>query len=163
MQDKFKEFFSSKQDLISRAVLPLSLNDSTQANSNQSPINNKNIISAFNKNDLKIVQKTELIDLNLKTDFNERLLEEVGSNLREIDRNISETAMSLRDQGSSLKNINEIVGDTDNNINRANKILGDLSWGQRLQLIFIHLISIILFIVIIILLVLKIISGKDNK
>jgi hypothetical protein len=164
MQEKFKEFFSHKQDLISRAVLPsTSLNESTQANSfNKSPSNNKNIISGSNKNDLKIIQKTELIDLNLQTDFNERLLEEVGANLREIDRNVSETAISLKDQGSSLKNINDIVSETDNNMYRANKTLSNLSWGQRIQLIFIHAISIILFIVIIILLVLKIISGKKH-
>jgi hypothetical protein len=117
--------------------------------------------STGNKRDLKILQKTEVLDLNLNTDYNERLLDEVGANLREIDRNVSETAISLKGQSDSLKNINGVVDSTEGNIERAKKTINNLSWGQRIQLMLIHFIAILLFVAIVILLVLRIISSKN--
>ena len=146
LQEKLSSNIKNKKDLFSIASLKL-----TPEVSNT----NKN-----NKYDLKIIQKTDLEDLNLKTDYNEKLLDEVGINLREIDRNVNETAASLRNQGDTLKNMNIVFDSTDNNLERANKIINNLTWGQRIQLILLHLIAILLFVGIIILLVLRVISMK---
>ena len=49
---------------------------------------------------------------------------------------------------------------TDNNIDRANKTLTSLSWGQRFQIILLHLIAFLLFVGIIILLIIRIINSN---
>ncbi len=105
--------------------------------------------------ELAILQKTELIDVNLKSDYNEALLTEFGANLREIEQNVTQTAVSIKGQGESLGQMTHIIKDTDTNIDRANKTLNSLSWGQRIQLILIHSIAFLLFIAIIILAILR--------
>lgn len=124
-------------------------------------LSGENIIA---QNELKIVNKisnkNDVIDMNLKTDYSERLLDEVGANLREVDRNVNETAVSLHGQGYTLKHSNQTVDNTDNNVKSANLTIRRLSWGQRVQLILLNLIAILLFIGIIILLVIRILNYK---
>ena len=148
LQEKLSSNIKNKKDLFSNASLKFKLTPEISNTNN-------------NKYDLKIIQKTDLVDLNLKTDYNEKLLDEVGLNLREIDRNVIETAASLRNQGDTLKKMNTVFDGTDNNLQRANKIINNLTWGQRIQLILLHLIAILLFVGIIILLVLRVISMKN--
>ncbi len=107
-----------------------------------------------------MLQKTDMVEVNLNTDYNERLLEEVGANLREIDINLMDTKVSLKGQAHSLKQAGEIVDGTDKDLKKANSTLSSLSWGQKVQYILLNLISIILFIGIIVLLILRILRSK---
>jgi hypothetical protein len=138
LQEKLKAKIKYKNDILSRAVVNLQ---------GSSKINQKN--------ELAIIQKTELIDVNLKSDYNESLLSEFGANLREIDQNVKDTAVNLKGQGENLVQMTKILKETDTNIDRANKTLNSLSWGQRIQLILIHFIAFLLFIAIIILAILR--------
>jgi hypothetical protein len=101
---------------------------------------------------------TEIIDLNLKTNLQERLLEKTGENLREIGRNVQETSEALRSQGLTIKQLNDNVTATDQNLDRANKKITSLSWGRRFQLILLNLIAFLLFLTIVVLLIIKIIK-----
>jgi methyl-accepting chemotaxis protein len=127
-------------------------------------INNISNILPPDNAGFKVVQKTELVDLNLNTDYSEKLLGEVGSNLREIDRNIHETGVNIKAQGDTIKNMKKTVEETNENLNKANVTIRSLSWGQRVQLILLNLISFFLFIGIIVLLILRFLrSGSENK
>lgn len=120
-----------------------------------------NIInSQYEKNTYKVLQKTDIIEVNLNTDYNEKLLDEVGYNLREINQNITETAVALKGQGDILKNTSQVLDGANLNIKKANVTLNSLSNGQRIQLILLNIIAFILFLGIIILLILRILKSN---
>jgi hypothetical protein len=134
-----------------------------QAHNEVNRINAEETGGTGNKPEYKILQRNEIIDMNLKTDYNEKLLEEVGANLREIDRNVMDTAVSLKGQGDTLKNVTNVVEGTDNNVKKANSTLRSLSWGQRIQLILLNLIAFFLFVAIIALLIIRILNSGSQK
>jgi len=164
MKEKLLKYINSSNDLnlVSRAS-----NNEFNICILSEAVGNGGTSNADTKYQLKILQKSDVIDLNLKSDYNEKLLQEIGANLREIDANVKETGISLKGQGDSLKQVSHNIDQTENNLNRANKTISSLSWGQRIQLILLNLIAILLFIGIILLILFKLVlnsnSGSNNN
>ena len=158
MKEKLLKYINNPNDLnlVSRAS-NIEFNLGIIEEDENGSINNSN-----NKYQLKILQKSDVIDLNLKSDYNEKLLEEIGANLREVDANVVETGISLKGQGDSLKQVSHNIDQTENNLNRANKTISSLSWGERIQLILLHLISILLFLGILLLSLFKFILNSNS-
>lgn len=116
----------------------------------------RGIINSKDKEKTIEISKNQILnDLSLNTNLQEKLLNEANSNLIEIGKNITETSKSLRDQGGSIRNMNEIVYATGQNVQRANIKLNNLTWAQRSQLIFMNLIAVLLLIAIVIIVIIK--------
>ena len=116
----------------------------------------RGIINSKDKQTTIEVSKNQIQnDLSLNTNLQEKLLNEANSNLMEIGKNIAETSKSIRDQGGSIKNMDEIVYATGQNVQRANIKLNSLTWAQRSQLIFMNLIALLLLIAIVIIIIIK--------
>jgi hypothetical protein len=116
----------------------------------------RGIINSKDKQTTIEVSKNQIQnDLCLNTNLQEKLLNEANSNLIEIGKNITETSKSIRDQGGSIKNMDEIVYATGQNVQRANIKLNSLTWAQRSQLIFMNLIALLLLIAIVIIIIIK--------
>jgi hypothetical protein len=102
--------------------------------------------------ELNIVRRDYGVDLNLDTDLNERL---IGDNLRQINRNLEDTGVALKNQGDTLRTGQNRVRQTGEQLRMANLRITELSYGQRCQLILLNSIAILLFLFIIVILVLK--------
>lgn len=104
---------------------------------------------------LDVYKNKSPTEMGLNTNLQERLLDEANTNLLEIGKNINETSKSLKDQGSSIIYMHETVDGTEQNMQRANIKISNLTWAQRSQLLFMHLIALMLFIAIVIIIAIK--------
>lgn len=103
------------------------------------------------------------VDLNLITDYNERLLQEVGINLTEVDQNMKDTSQLLNKQGTTLKKSKVMVESTEKNIKASDSTLTSLSRGQICQRLLMHAIVILLFILILIIGGIKFLNYSPNS
>jgi hypothetical protein len=108
------------------------------------------------------LQKTDVIDMNLKTNFNERLLNDIGNDLKEISTNVNETKKSLYQQGQTLNNVDRHIDTADNHVKHSNETISKISSGQRIKLILLNSIAILLFLAILMLLIIKFMMFGKN-
>ena len=131
-----------------------------------SKIINKLNINLLNKIDNKkndemdtlLEHNEQPIDVNYLTNYNEKLLSGTIKNLKDINENLKETAVDLRNQGNQLKISNEKMDINLEKINEGNKILNNIDCNSMCNKIWMFVVNILLFIIILLLIVFKVIS-----
>ena len=98
------------------------------------------------------------IDVNYLTNYNENLLNGTIKNLKDINENLKETAVDLKNQGNQLKFTSGKMDINLENINEGNRILNNISCNSLCNKIWMFIVNILLFIIILLLIVFKIIS-----
>ena len=98
------------------------------------------------------------IDVNYLTNYNENLLNGTIKNLKDINENLKETAVDLKNQGNQLKFSSGKMDINLENINEGNRILNNISCNSLCNKIWMFIVNILLFIIILLLIVFKIIS-----
>ena len=98
------------------------------------------------------------IDVNYLTNYNENLLNGTIKNLKDINENLKETAVDLKNQGNQLKFSSGKMDINLENINEGNRILNNISCNSLCNKIWMFVVNILLFIIILLLIVFKIIS-----
>ena len=98
------------------------------------------------------------IDVNYLTNYNENLLNGTIKNLKDINENLKETAVDLKNQGNQLKFTSGKMDINLENINEGNRILNNISCNSLCNKIWMFVVNILLFIIILLLIVFKIIS-----
>ena len=131
-----------------------------------SKIINKLNINLLNKIDNKksdemdtlLEHNEQPIDVNYLTNYNENLLNGTIKNLKDINENLKETAVDLKNQGNQLKFTSGKMDINLENINEGNRILNNISCNSLCNKIWMFIVNILLFIIILLLIVFKIIS-----
>ena len=98
------------------------------------------------------------IDVNYLTNYNENLLNGTIKNLKDINENLKETAVDLKNQGNQLKFSSGKMDINLENINEGNRILNNISCNSLCNKIWMFIVNILLFIIILLLIVFKVIS-----
>ena len=131
-----------------------------------SKIINKLNINLLNKIDNKkndemdtlLEHNEQPIDVNYLTNYNEKLLSGTIKNLKDINENLKETAVDLKNQGNQLKISNAKMDINLEKINEGNKILNNMDCNSMCNKIWMFVVNILLFIIILLLIVFKVIS-----
>ena len=131
-----------------------------------SKIINKLNINLLNKIDNKkndemdtlLEHNDQPIDVNYLINYNENLLNGTIKNLKDINENLKETAVDLKNQGNQLKFSSGKMDINLENINEGTKILNSINCNSMCNKIWMFVVNILLFIIILLLIVFKVIS-----
>ena len=134
----------------------------------------KNISTISNKLNLNLLNKVETkgddemqtllehneqpIDVNYLTNYNEALLDGTLKNLREINSNLQDTAISLKNQGEQLKLSSQKMDVNSQQVKEGSKLLNEINCSSMCNKIWMFIVNILLFVIILLLIMLKLLS-----
>ena len=134
----------------------------------------KKISSISNKLNLNLLNKVETkgddemqtllehneqpIDVNYLTNYNEALLDGTLKNLREINSNLQDTAISLKNQGEQLKLSSQKMDINSQQVKEGSKLLNEINCSSMCNKIWMFIVNILLFVIILLLIMLKLLS-----
>lgn len=95
------------------------------------------------------------VELELLTDYNERLLGDAIKNINKTNQNIEETVKDTKEQGNKLNEIYYKVENNDNKAKFGTNIINAITFEEKVKRISLIIINVILFLSIILLLVYK--------
>ena len=98
------------------------------------------------------------IDVNYLTNYNETLLDGTLKNLREINNNLQDTAIGLKNQDEQLKNTTQKMDINLQQVKVGNKLLNEIHCSSMCNKIWMFIVNILLFVIIVLLIILKLIS-----
>ena len=97
------------------------------------------------------------IDVNYLTNYNETLLDGTLKNLREINNNLQDTAIGLKNQDEQLKNTTQKMDINLQQVKVGNKLLNEIHCSSMCNKIWMFIVNILLFVIIVLLIILKLI------
>ena len=98
------------------------------------------------------------IDVNYLTNYNENLLNGTIKNLKDINENLKETAVDLKNQGNQLKFSSGKMDINLQQVKVGNKLLNEIHCSSMCNKIWMFIVNILLFVIIVLLIILKLIS-----
>ena len=98
------------------------------------------------------------IDVNYLTNYNETLLDGTLKNLREINNNLQDTAIGLKNQDEQLINTTQKMDINLQQVKVGNKLLNEIHCSSMCNKIWMFIVNILLFVIIVLLIILKLIS-----
>jgi hypothetical protein len=98
------------------------------------------------------------IDVNYLTNYNEALLDGTLKNLREINSNLQDTAISLKNQGEQLKLSSQKMDINSQQVKEGSKLLNEINCSSMCNKIWMFIVNILLFVIILLLIMLKLLS-----
>ena len=98
------------------------------------------------------------IDVNYLTNYNETLLDCTLKNLREINNNLQDTAIGLKNQDEQLINTTQKMDINLQQVKVGNKLLNEIHCSSMCNKIWMFIVNILLFVIIVLLIILKLIS-----
>ena len=98
------------------------------------------------------------IDVNYLTNYNEALLDGTLKNLREINNNLQDTAIGLKNQDEQLKNTTQKMDINLQQVKVGNKLLNEIHCSSMCNKIWMFIVNILLFVIILLLIMLKLLS-----
>jgi hypothetical protein len=98
------------------------------------------------------------IDVNYLTNYNETLLDGTLKNLREINNNLQDTAIGLKNQDEQLINTTQKMDINLQQVKVGNKLLNEIHCFSMCNKIWMFIVNILLFVIILLLIILKLIS-----
>jgi hypothetical protein len=64
-----------------------------------------------------VFQKSDTLDVGLRSNLQEKLLAQTSDHLVEVEKNITDASKTIKSQGTSLYNMKELVDGTGHNVN----------------------------------------------
>ena len=131
-----------------------------------STISNKLNLNLLNKVETKgddemqtlLEHNEQPIDVNYLTNYNEALLDGTLKNLREINSNLQDTAISLKNQGEQLKLSSQKMDINSQQVKEGSKLLNEINCSSMCNKIWMFIVNILLFVIILLLIMLKLLS-----
>ena len=131
-----------------------------------STISNKLNLNLLNKVETKgddemqtlLEHNEQPIDVNYLTNYNEALLDGTLKNLREINSNLQDTAISLKNQGEQLKLSSQKMDINSQQVKEGSKLLNEINCSSMCNKIWMFIVNILLFVIILLLIMLKVLS-----
>ena len=131
-----------------------------------SNISNKINLNLLNKVETKgddemqtlLEHNEQPIDVNYLTNYNEKLLDGTLKNLREINSNLQDTAISLKNQGEQLKLSSQKMDINSQQVKEGSKLLNEINCSSMCNKIWMFIVNILLFVIILLLIMLKLLS-----
>ncbi len=131
-----------------------------------STISNKLNLNLLNKVETKgddemqtlLEHNEQQIDVNYLTNYNEALLDGTLKNLREINSNLQDTAISLKNQGEQLKLSSQKMDINSQQVKEGSKLLNEINCSSMCNKIWMFIVNILLFVIILLLIMLKLLS-----
>ena len=131
-----------------------------------STISNKLNLNLLNKVETKgddemqtlLEHNEQPIDVNYLTNYNEALLDGTLKNLREINSNLQDTAISLKNQGEQLKLSSQKMDVNSQQVKEGSKLLNEINCSSMCNKIWMFIVNILLFVIILLLIMLKLLS-----
>jgi hypothetical protein len=131
-----------------------------------STISNKLNLNLLNKVETKgddemqtlLEHNEQPIDVNYLTNYNEALLDGTLKNLREINSNLQDTAISLKNQGEQLKLSSQKMDINSQQVKEGSKLLNEINCSSMCNKICMFIVNILLFVIILLLIMLKVLS-----
>lgn len=102
--------------------------------------------------------KTQPIDLNFNTDYNESLLHGAVSNLHNIHQNLAETSANLKGQGEKISNTVNVMDQGNRNIDKNASQLNAMTCTSKCQKLWMIIVNVLLCSIILLLIMLKVLN-----
>lgn len=96
-----------------------------------------------------------ILDLHKKTDYQGNLIDDIGKDLLETNKNLDHINVEIKKQGEQIVNVHNNVLQTNASVKRADKTIGVMSRRNVCHKILLHILAILLFAAIIIVFVIK--------
>lgn len=97
-----------------------------------------------------------VIDLNMKTDLQQDLLDNIGNNLYSAQANLENATLEVKRQGGQIDKISGDVAETGQTVKRTDKTITSMTRRAYCHKLMLNMLSVLLFIAIIIVLITKI-------
>ena len=118
----------------------------------------KNLLTPGTKSNSTDVQKATrgaILDLHKKTDYQGDLINEIGKDLIETNKNLDNINVEIKKQGEQIVNVHNHVLQTGASVKRADKTIGVMSRRNVCHKILLHMLAVLIFAAIILVLIIK--------
>ena len=133
------------------------LSEKTEQSRNLKKIQSGNI-DGMSKEQISKSTKDAVLDLNMKTDMQQELLNDIGKNLSEANNNLNIVGTEVDRQGNQIDRIQDNVGETQKVVGRTDKRITGMNRRVYCHKLLLNFLAILLAIAIIITFFVKLVN-----
>lgn len=148
---------SAKDDLIIKTAKVQKLEEKLSGMDNLRKIQQGNTLG-MSQEEITKSTRDAAIDLNLKTDLHQDLINEIGKNLYSARDNLNTITVEVNKQDEQIDRIHGNVGDTQKVLGRTDKRISSMNRRVYCHKLLLNLLSFVLFISILVLLIIKLLK-----
>jgi capsule polysaccharide export protein KpsE/RkpR len=101
------------------------------------------------------VTRGAILDLHKKTDYQGELINEIGKDLIETNKNLDHITVEIKKQGEQIVNVHANVNGIIGSVKRADKTIGVMTRREICHKILLHILAVLLFAAIVICYIIK--------
>ena len=131
--------------------------DKTEQSRNLKKIQSGNL-DGMSREQISTSTKDAVLDLNMKTDMQQELLNNIGKNLSEANNNLNIVATEVDKQGNQIDRIQDNVGETQKVVGRTDKRITGMNRRVYCHKLLLNVLAVLLAVAVLITFLVKIVN-----